>query len=551
MIKREAIAGLLAAALAAVPVLSDAANVALARSQPDMPLVDLSGETSRHVIIAQGTEEIYQGHPTSLLMPDGQTIFCVWNIGHGGAAGPMARSDDGGLTWKRLDDRLPPGFQTHLNCPSIYRIVDPDGRERLWVLSAWRGERFNSDAAMPRLMSDDGGRNWKEMPPLGPEFRGIMAFTSLVRLKNGATLGLYHRGTEKGEKPPFEIMQSLTEDGGLTWSAPRVVVKGDGELPCEPYVFRSPDGEELCCLMRENSRRGHSLMMFSRDEGQTWTKPVETGWGLTGDRHVGVLTKDGRLVIAFRDQAPESPTRWHFVAWVGTYDDLKQGRPGAYRIKLLHSHAGPDGGYPGLSLLPDGAIVALTYIQYRFGQEKRSVVATRFKLAETDALEKQWDLPPEKLPVGYTYKTEPAASTRIHKDPMLKNLKDGRFSKAGTESVQYDGDVSVYLNPDAVDAVGNVLTGEIGNVKIYIWSARDYQFDTAALFAGRRADALELVGEVKNEHPPQEGGSDQMPLEFMFPVNKPKTEAQFMRLDIKRKPGSKRILLGEIVIEER
>ena len=44
---------------------------------------------------------VYQGHPTTLLMPDGRTIFAVWCINRGGAAGPMARSDDGGLTWTR------------------------------------------------------------------------------------------------------------------------------------------------------------------------------------------------------------------------------------------------------------------------------------------------------------------------------------------------------------------------------------------------------------------------------------------------------------------
>ena len=67
--------------------------------------------------------------------------------------------------------------------------------------------------------------------------------------------------------------------------------------------------------------------MFSRDEAQTWSKPVDSAWGLSGDRHQGVQAKDGRLVIAFRDQALNSPTKGHFVAWVGTYDDIRKNRP--------------------------------------------------------------------------------------------------------------------------------------------------------------------------------------------------------------------------------
>jgi hypothetical protein len=90
-------------------------------------------------------------------------------------------------------------------------------------------------------------------------------------------------------------------------------------------------------------------------------------------------------VIAFRDQAPLSPTKGHFVAWVGTYDDIKAGRPGQYRVKLLHGYKLFDLGYPGVELLPDGTIVATTYLKYWDDDRKHSVVSTRFTLAETDA----------------------------------------------------------------------------------------------------------------------------------------------------------------------
>lgn len=350
----------------------------------NIPTVDVSTDTNRQVIIAQGTDKIYQGHPTTVLMPDGKTIFCVWCINHGGAAGPMARSDDGGRTWTRLDASLPTGFATHQNCPSIYRIVDSQGRERLWVFSAALGKRGGN--AMPSIMSEDGGKTWKEMPPLGPAFRCVMTFSSIVRLKDGSSLGLYHRGPEGADRAPLEVLQTITKDGGFTWSAPRVVAKVAGKNPCEPFVFRSPDGNELCCLMRENTHKGNSLVMFSRDEGVTWSEPQDTPWGLTGDRHMGVFARDGRFVVAFRDQAQGSPTKGHFVAWVGTYDDIKKSLPGQYRIKLLHSYAGGDCGYPGLELLPDGTFVATTYIKYRPGSAKHSVVSTRFTLDETDKI---------------------------------------------------------------------------------------------------------------------------------------------------------------------
>jgi hypothetical protein len=95
-----------------------------------------------------------------------------------------------------------------------------------------------------------------------------------------------------------------------------------------------------------------------------------------------VYTQDGRLVIVFRDQAVNSPTKGHFVGWVGTYDDIKNRQAGQFRVKLLHSNAGGDCGYPGIQLLPDGSIFVFSYIKYEPGADKHSVVGTRFKLTK-------------------------------------------------------------------------------------------------------------------------------------------------------------------------
>ncbi|WP_299469135.1 sialidase family protein [uncultured Gimesia sp.] len=348
-----------------------------------LPLVDVSKQTDHQTVIAAGTPKVYQGHPTTLLMPDQKTIFCVWCVNHGGSAGPMARSEDGGKTWQRIDQKLPAGYATHQNCPSIYRMVDLAGKARLWVFSAAQGKR--GGPGMPSIMSEDAGETWKEMPPLG--FPCVMTFSSMVQLKDGRYLGLYHRGPDGKDRAPLVVLQTISDDGGFNWSKPRVVAEVEGKNPCEPCVFRSPDGKQLCCLMRENTHKGRSLMMFSNDEGATWSTPVDTPWGLTGDRHKEVFTKDGQLVVCFRDQALGSSTRGHFVAWVGTYDDIVNGRDGKYRIKLLH-HYGRTGdcGYPGVELLPDGTIVATTYVKYRDDDAKNSVVSVRFKLD---------DLPPQ------------------------------------------------------------------------------------------------------------------------------------------------------------
>ena len=345
----------------------------------ELPVIDISRDLQRHTVIAAGTETVYQGHPTTVLMPDNRTLFAIWTLEHGGAAGPAARSDDAGVTWKRIDSLFPEVYKTHRNCPAIYRIVAPDGTERLMI--------FSNKHGIGRMVSEDGGQSWRELPPL-PLRRVGMPFTGLVRLKDGSTAAFGQVGTESGRRPPKSgkigqsVFMIVTKDGGLSFGEPRVIAYKDGKDLCEPFVLRSPDGGELCCLMRENFHLGNSMMCFSRDEGRTWSEPVDTPWGLTGDRHEGIQTPDGRWVIAFRDRALRSSTYGHFVAWVGTYDDIRQCRPGQFRVKLLHSFAKWDCGYPGMECLPDGTLLATTYVKYWPDARRHSVVMTRFRLSE-------------------------------------------------------------------------------------------------------------------------------------------------------------------------
>jgi hypothetical protein len=341
---------------------------------PNLPIADLSNQSNRQVVIAAGTPEIYQGHPTTVLMPDSMTIFCAWSYDHGGKAGPLAQSKDGGKTWKKLD--TPADWGTTFNCPSIYLLKDKMGKERLMVFAARPG--------MSQTWSEDGGKTWTPVRSLGKTC--VMAFSSIVKLQNGDYLGLYHRGHEDKDRAPLTIWQSISKDGGVTWGESVMVGEVEGKSPCEPAVFRSPNGKQLLCIMRENQRKGHSLIMVSNDEGKNWSKPVEGPWGLTGDRHMLRYTSDGRIISVFRDMAANSPTKGHFVAWVGTYNDILNGYSGQYRVKLLHSYAAQDCGYPGLELLPDGTFVATTYIKYKPGRDKHSVVNTRFKIDELDIL---------------------------------------------------------------------------------------------------------------------------------------------------------------------
>lgn len=355
-----------------------------------LPVVDLSHDTTRHVIIAQGTRDVYQGHPTTLLLPDGKTMFCVWTHGHGGTARPLKRSDDGGLTWS-AELPVPENWSQAKNCPALYRLTDPKGVARLFVFTGQ-----GPDGRMHQSVSTDEGCTWSPMQ--SNELSCVMPFCTIVPVESGKKLiGLTNIRRPGETKDPRSnlIAQSESTDGGLTWSSWRVLVDLGGLKPCEPEVVRSPDGKQLLCLIRENVRSEPAHFITSDDEGKTWSEVKALPSGLHGDRHKAVYAPDGRLVVTFRDMGQDSPTRTHFVAWVGRYEDILSGKDGEYKIKLLHSHKGGDCGYPGLELLPDGTLVATTYIKYRPGPEQNSVISTRFTLAETDKAEKTRAAAPE------------------------------------------------------------------------------------------------------------------------------------------------------------
>jgi len=353
-----------------------------------IPLIDLAGETARQVVVDREPGQ-YLGHPTTVLLEDGRTIVIVYPKGHGAGAIVLKRSTDGGLTWsERLP--VPENWATSQETPTIHRVVDAGGKKRLIVFSGLYPIRM--------AVSEDDGVTWSPLEPIG-DFGGVVAMASVARLKSGAYMALFHddgrfihggpnrhRDSPAGEPTGvWTVYKTLSRDGGLTWSAPSpIAVAANGPHLCEPGLLRSPDGTQIAVLLRENSRKFNSHVIFSDDEGETWTTPREVPGALTGDRHVAKYAPDGRLFITFRDTTLESPTQGDWVAWVGTYDDIVQGREGQYRVRLMDNHKGSDCAYPGLELLPDGTFVTTTYGHWTEG-ESPYIVSVSLTLAELDA----------------------------------------------------------------------------------------------------------------------------------------------------------------------
>lgn len=352
---------------------------------PDDSIVwlDLADQQHRQFVVDK-QEGQYLGHPTTVLLEDGETMIAVYPMGHGRGAIVMKRSQDGGKTWsERLP--VPASWATSQEVPTLHRVVDARGRRRLILFSGLFPIRMS--------VSGDDGRTWTELQPIG-DFGGIVAMASVVELKTGKGhyMAMFHddgRFLREGGQPSatMALYQIFSDDGGLHWSAPQEIFRSDRVHLCEPGVIRSPDGRQLAALLRENKRVSRSHVMFSDDEGKTWSTPRELPLSLTGDRHTGKYGPDGRLFVSFRDRTPEenSPTEGDWVGWVGTYRDIVLGNAGQYRVRLMDNTKDWDCAYPGVEVLDDGTFVTTTYGHWA-ADESPYIVSVRFTLNELDRM---------------------------------------------------------------------------------------------------------------------------------------------------------------------
>ena len=321
-----------------------------------IPTIELNKRTDLQTIVDQ-EDGIYLGHPSTVLLEDGKTILIVYPKGHGKGEIIYKRSEDGGKTWS---DRLmvPHNWSSSKEVPTIHRVIDEKGLKRIILWSGLYPARL--------AVSEDDGVTWSVLRPAG-DWGGIVVMGAVVDLKTpGHYLAMFHDDgrffAKDGKRTGiFTLYQTTSTDGGLTWSHPNPIYQNNEIHLCEPGIIRSPDGQQLAALLRENSRTKNSHVILSNDEGVSWSAPVELPRELTGDRHTGKYLKDGRLFLSFRDTAPNSPTQGDWVAWVGTYEDIVSGKPGEFRIRIKDNKHQWDCAYPGVEILPNGEIVTTTY----------------------------------------------------------------------------------------------------------------------------------------------------------------------------------------------
>ncbi len=365
----------------------------------------------------------YLAHPDSILLKNGN-ILTVYPAGHGKGAIVNKVSTDNGVSWTGSISNTPSSWENSEETPTVFRLEfeDENIEDKLILISGnpkWN-LLYQTDGGFSCSISTDEGQTWSEFETFykKDEEGGvipIVAMASLIKLKeNGEFVDKWMAVFHDSSFRNYSTILSFDENGNMQWSTPRKYFEEYRDIEssaqmCEVCIIRSDGGkgDELCLIGRSNSKKRNAIISFSQDEGLTWSEPKEVPDSLNGERHKVVYTNDGRLFITFRSIVRgETSKDWiseGWIAWVGTYDDLKNGNAGQYTIKIAHTYlqgntqiqysANGDTGYCGNVLLPDGTIVTSSYGCFsceKFTSDnsefKTSICSKRINLADIDAL---------------------------------------------------------------------------------------------------------------------------------------------------------------------
>ncbi|MDP6545438.1 MAG: FAD-dependent oxidoreductase [Phycisphaerae bacterium] len=143
-----------------------------------------------------------------------------------------------------------------------------------------------------------------------------------------------------------------------------------------------------------------------------------------------------------------------------------------------------------------------------------------------------------KKPVRLTYRAD-LPSAGVHKDTRRPSLlTDGRYKRAASQSVQYDGDVTLTIDLLRVQPVSGVHL---------VAFHRKGDFEVASIAVSLSEDAKKWSDAVviANKQLGKSVGEDAAIQLSAFVIGK----VRYVRMAVKRGPGCKRVLLGEIAVD--
>ena len=213
----------------------------------------------------------------------------------------VCRSQDGGRTWTQLK-QFPapdPGWTHYIPFGDIKSGADGALHVSCYT-GQWTDPAKSTKTTSYRswhFRSDDDGQTWQRISVIHP---------------TGNETTLLHLGGKRWLAAARETAMDLflSEDDGLTWSAPNRVTERN---EINGHLLRLQDGRILLAYGSRVQGQFGVLAKITADEGQTWTPPVRLATTLSSDCGYPstVQRPDGTLVTAWYSKASENHHRYH------------------------------------------------------------------------------------------------------------------------------------------------------------------------------------------------------------------------------------------------
>jgi hypothetical protein len=233
-------------------------------------------------------------------------------------------STDGGRTWT---SGILPGYEDWMDTTdpvvafdsegNLYALVlpfnfviEPSG-DHNWDIGHVNPKGLNDAIYLSRSLKSDGavGRRWRSPVLLATYHASGLGITADKQWVGADTFGL-HKGSVYASWIVFDgaalnTVVSISHDYGAHFTAPQVISSATKpKFNGDPYVFEGPDGKVFVSYdtlpPKQSYTTGAFQVVYSSDDGQTWSKP--------GQQVTTSVGPSPYVPDTFRDGTPYSMT---------------------------------------------------------------------------------------------------------------------------------------------------------------------------------------------------------------------------------------------------
>jgi len=255
------------------------------------------GNGSSHAFLKPGHGRSKPNHASNLLLLPSGTILCAWFWGEEGdsnVAIVMASLRPGAPRWEDLRLVTSQAGRSAQN-PVLFLL---DSGQILLIHTSQAAGHGQGTAEVRCLQSEDGGFTWT-LPKLLFREAGAMVRNPLVRLSRGEwLLPVYYTPRGMGHVKDQYSVAKWSASPVSSWpqaNTSRISSPGQGLV--QPAIVRLRSGRLLALMRDRNSK--NIFAATSSDEGRSWTAPRTTGLPNNNKAVMACTLPSGAVVLMF------------------------------------------------------------------------------------------------------------------------------------------------------------------------------------------------------------------------------------------------------------